>query len=75
MVLLLYVDDCLLFIPYKDIIDKVYAYLKVDLNIEDYGELNKYLGIYMNRLSYGYIHLNQPYLTQININMIPGMDN
>ena len=34
-----------MFIPSKDKIDKLYASFQVYFNIEDYGELNKYLGI------------------------------
>ena len=74
MVLLFYVYDCLMFSPSKDKIDEVYASLQADFNIEDSGEINKYLGIELDRRPDGSIRLSQPYLTQININMIPGMD-
>ena len=40
-----FVNDCVMFIPSKDKIDKLYASFQVYFNIEDYGELNKYLGI------------------------------
>ena len=35
MVLLFYVGDCLVFIPYKDKIVEVYASLQADFKIED----------------------------------------
>ena len=49
MVLLFYVDDCLMFSPSKDKIYEVYASLHADFKIEDDGELNKYLGIDLDR--------------------------
>ena len=52
MVLLFYVDNCLLFSPYKDKIDEIYAYLRAYFNIEDDGDLNKYLGIELDRFPY-----------------------
>ena len=58
----------------NDKIDEVYASLKVYLKIEDDGEINKYLGIELDRRPYGSIHLRQTYLTQIILNMIPGME-
>ena len=45
MVLLFYVNFCLMFIPSKDKIDGVYASLQEYFNIEDDEELKKYLGI------------------------------
>ena len=43
---------------------------KVYLNIEDDGELNKYIGIELERRQYGSIHIWQPYLTKTILNMI-----
>ena len=63
-----------MFSPSKDKIDEVCAYLQVVFNIEDDGELNKYIGIDLERHPYGSIHLRQSYLTQRILNMIPGMD-
>ena len=45
------------------------AYLK----IENDGEINKYLGIELDRFPYGSIHIRQPHLSQSIINLIPGM--
>ena len=75
MVLLFYVDDCQMFSPSKDKIDEFYAFLQEDFKIEDDGDLSKYLGIYLDRRSYGSIHLSQPYLNKKIVNIIPGMDN
>ena len=55
--------------------DEVYASLQADLKIEDDGELNKYLRIYLDLRLDGYIHLWQTYLTQRILNMNPGMEN
>ena len=45
IVSIFYVDDCLMFDTSKHKIDNVYASLWAYLNIEDYWEFNKYLGI------------------------------
>ena len=74
MVLLFYVDDCLMFIPSKDKIDEVYDSLQEDFKIEDDGELNKYRGIDLDRHPYGSIHTSQTYLTQRIINMISDIE-
>ena len=57
MVILIYVDDCKMFIPSKDIVYEVYAFLQADLKIEDDKEIKKYLGTHLNRHLYGSIHL------------------
>ena len=74
MVLLFYVDDCLMFIPSKDKIDEVYDSLQEYFNIEEDREHNKYLGIELDCCPYGSIYLKQPYLTQTILNMIIGID-
>ena len=45
MVLLFYVDDCLIFSPSKDKIDEVYTSLQAYFKTEDGGDINKYLCI------------------------------
>ena len=60
-----------MFNPSKDKIDNINASLQADFNIE---ELNKYLGIYLERRPYGSIHLRKTCLTQRIINMILGTD-
>ena len=74
MILLFYVEDCLMVSPSKDKIDEVYASIQEEFNIEDNGKPKKYLGIELDRRPDGYIHMRNPYLTQIIINMIPGME-
>ena len=44
MVLLFYVDECLMLSPSKDEIDEVYISLQSYFKIEDDEDLNKYLG-------------------------------
>ena len=59
--------------PSKDKIDEVCASVQEDFNIEDDVYLNKYLRIDMERHPYGSIHLRQPDITQITLNMLPVM--
>ena len=63
MVPIFYFDDCIMFSPFKDIIDDVYAYLQADFKIENDGELNKYLLIELDRPPDGSIYLRKTYLT------------
>ena len=67
MILLFYVDDCLMFSPCKDKFDELYASLQAYYKIEDDGELNKYLAIDLECRPGGSIHISQPYLTQITL--------
>ena len=64
MVLLFYVDYCLMFSPYKDKLDEFYASLQEYFKIEDDVELNKYPEIDLEHHLDGSIHISQPYLTQ-----------
>ena len=75
MFLLYYVDDCLMFSLSKNKIGEVYVSLQEYFKTEDDGYLNKYLGIDLDLRPDGSIHLSQPYLTNIILNMIPGMEN
>ena len=72
MILLFHVDNFLLFSTSKDKTEDVYASIKADFNIEDYGYLKK-KGIEMYHCPYGSIHLIKLYLTQRKINVIPDM--
>ena len=74
MILLFYVDDCLMFSPSKDKISKVYAYLQEYFKIEYYGELKRYIGIDLDFRPDVSMHLRQPYLTQNIFNIISDMD-
>ena len=71
---LFYVDDCLVFNPYNDKIYQVCAFLQEYSKIENDGYLNKYILIELYCSPDGSIHLSQPYLTQMILNMIPGME-
>ena len=59
MDLLFYVYDCLMFTTSKNKIDDVYDFLQADFKIEYDGELNKYLGIELDRRQDGSIRLRQ----------------
>ena len=61
-----------MFSPYKDKIDEVYASIQAYFKIKYYRQLNKYLGIELDLHPNGSIHMRQPYLIQIIINIIPG---
>ena len=63
----------LLFSTSKASIHKACESLNTEFKIEDEGELSKYLGIEINRQSYGSIHLRHPYLIQRIISSIPGL--
>ena len=63
-----------MFSPSKDKIIDVYASIQAYFKIEDDGYLNKHIGIDMDHLPDGSIHLRQHYLAQRNTNMIPCMD-
>ena len=60
MVLLFYFDGFLMFSPSKDKIDELCASLQEYFNIEDEGDINKYIGIELYRLPNGSIHISQP---------------
>ena len=74
MVLLFYVDDCLIFRPSKYKIDEVYASPQTYSKIEDDGYLNRYLGIELERFPDFSIHLMQTYQTQRILKIILGME-
>ena len=63
MVLLFYIDECLMLSPSKDKIYEVYASIRAYLKIEDDIEIKKYLGIDLDCLTYGLINIRQPYPT------------
>ena len=75
MVLLFYVDDCLMLIPPKYKIDEVYASLQEYFKMEDDEVLNKYLGIEMHLRPDCSINLRKTYITQSILDIIPGIDN
>ena len=52
----------------------MYASIQAYLNIEEDGDLNKYIGINMVRRPYASIYPRHPYLTQRILDMIPNMN-
>ena len=74
IVLLFYVENFLVFSASTDTTDVVYAYAQAYFKIEDDWDMNKNLGMELDRLPYGSIHIIQPYITQSITNMLPGMD-
>ena len=60
MVLIFYVDDCLMFSPSNDKIDKLYTSLQEYSKIEDDRYPNKYPGIDLEHLPDGSTHISQP---------------
>ena len=63
-----------MFSPYKDKIDKVCASLQAYFKIEHDGDINKYIGKYLDRRPDVSIHIRQLYITQRIFNMIPVME-
>ena len=57
----------------KEAIDEVYRSLKGEFNLEDKGELDKYLGIEIERRADDSIRLRQPFLIDRIIQAIKGM--
>ena len=45
-----------MFSPFKDKIDELYASIQADFNIEDDGDIKKYLEIYLYHQPDGSIH-------------------
>ena len=74
IILLFYVDECLMLSSSKDKIDEVYASLQEYFNIKDDEYLRNYLGIYLDHRPYGSSHIRQPYITQRIMSMIPVID-
>ena len=68
MILLAYVDDCIIISPSDDDIDEVIESLKQPtadtraFDMTDEGELSDYLGVKITRQDDGTIHLTQPHL-------------
>jgi hypothetical protein len=62
--LLVYVDDAIIYSTSSKVIDKIIASLKKDYNVTDEGEINDYLGVNLSRPTKDTIELRQPYLIQ-----------
>ena len=74
MVLIFYADNCLIFSPSKNKTDDLYASIQAYFRIYYDIDLKKSLEIDLYQRPYDSIHLQNPYLTQRIINIIPGMD-
>ena len=64
LILVIYVDDCILMSPDSKVIDEFIADMKRDYTLEDEGDINAYLGINVTRPTKDTIQLNQPALTR-----------
>jgi len=63
-IVVLYVDDCLLFSPQQGVIDDVITALRHDYQIGAQGSIQDFLGIHIHKDSDGAIHFTQPGLIQ-----------
>jgi hypothetical protein len=59
-VVVLYVDDCLIFSPHQGVIDDVIAALRQDYQIGAQGSVQDFLGIHIQKASDGAIQFTQP---------------
>ena len=64
LILITYVDDCILISPNPQLLDEWVTDMKRDYTLEDEGDINAYLGINVTRPSKTSIKLNQPALIQ-----------
>ncbi|KAL7565945.1 hypothetical protein ACA910_008403 [Epithemia clementina (nom. ined.)] len=66
VILLVYIDDCILFSPNQGDLDTVIKEMKEGgsrkFRVEDLGEVNDFLGVKVRRLPKGVIELTQPHL-------------
>ena len=70
LILITYVDDCILISPNPRLLDEWVTDMKRDYTLEDEGDINAYLGINVTRPSKTSIKLNQPALIQRIINSL-----
>ena len=64
LILITYVDDCILMSPDKSLCDDFIASMKTEYKLEDEGDVTAYLGINVTRPSPDIIKLNQPAMIQ-----------
>ncbi len=62
VILIIYVDDCIIFTPKKSEADALVNELDREFNIEDEGDVTNYLGIHITRPKEGTIKMTQPAL-------------
>eukprot|EP00957_Ditylum_brightwellii_P177490 13518748-Ditylum_brightwellii.AAC.1 len=76
MVIIVYVDDCIIFGNSKDEVDKVVQELRRRFNITDEGtSVEEYLGVKTDHGEDGSFRMYQPHLMQRIIMVIPGLEN
>ena len=66
LILITYIEDCILISPNPQLLDKWVAGMKRDYTLEDEGNINAYLVINVTRPTKTSIKLNQPALIQHN---------
>jgi hypothetical protein len=59
-ILLVYVDDCLLFAKFDDVLDSIIHSLQKTFKLTSQGSIGAYLGIEIYRNSDGFLKLIQP---------------
>ena len=62
LILITYVDDCILILPNAQLLDKWVIDMKKDYTLEDEGDINAYLGINITRPTPKTFKMNQPAL-------------
>ena len=62
LILITYVDDCILISPHAHLLDKWVIDMKKDYTLEDEGDINAYLGINITRPTSKTFKMNQPAL-------------
>ena len=72
IIILVYVDDCLLFSDSERLIDETFKQLETMYKLTDEGSIDKYLGIDIKRKK-GEYHLTQPLLQQRVVQAIKGI--
>eukprot|EP00957_Ditylum_brightwellii_P169816 12925695-Ditylum_brightwellii.AAC.1 len=76
LVIIVYVDDCLIFGNSKDEVDKIVEELGKRFDITDeVTNAEEYLGVKINLNKDGSFRMYQPHLMQRIIHTIPGMEN
>ena len=73
VIILIYVDDCIINSRTKEGLDKTMAAIKENFTITDEGKIEGYLGIQIDHEP-GFLRMSQPNLINRIIEAIPGMN-
>jgi len=73
VIILIYVDDCIINSRIKEGLDETMAAIKENFTITDEGEIEEYLGIQIDHEP-GFLRMSQPNLINRIIEAIPGMN-